>query len=175
MKNLNLIKKISRSFHNSTGIELKELIGEASLAYCEALQSFNPKKSKLSTWAWNNITYRLMDFCRKENQTISYDFDLVNHFTNNNPNEKSHKPILPSSQQSIPFTEAIEEWDDDLQFIVQIVLKDFENSIENTPPKIIRGLIVKQLRKENWAWSRIWNSFRQIKTYFSEEPELCIL
>jgi hypothetical protein len=65
---LNLIRKIAWSFYNSTGIEWQELFSEASLAYCEALQSYNPERGKITTHLWNCMKSQLLNFIKQENK-----------------------------------------------------------------------------------------------------------
>jgi len=66
MKDLNLIRKVAWSFAKSTGQEFDELFSEATLSYMEALQSYNPEKAKLSTWAVKIMTNHLITFCAKQ-------------------------------------------------------------------------------------------------------------
>ena len=40
----NLIRKISWSFHYTTGVDYDELYAEASLAYCEAMNDWSPER-----------------------------------------------------------------------------------------------------------------------------------
>jgi RNA polymerase sigma factor (sigma-70 family) len=68
MKNINLIRYIAWSFHRTTGMNFDELFSEACLAYCEAINSFDPKKGKLNNYATTIITNRLKDFIKKEHR-----------------------------------------------------------------------------------------------------------
>jgi hypothetical protein len=63
---LNLIRKIAWSFYNTTGIDWQELFSEASLAYCEALKNYDPKKGRISTYLWNCIKSHLLNFIKEE-------------------------------------------------------------------------------------------------------------
>jgi len=74
-QHINLIRKIAWSFHHSTDIDWQELFSEASLAYCDALQSYNPAKGKVTTHLWNCMKSRLISFMKEE--------------------EKYHSPLLP--------------------------------------------------------------------------------
>jgi len=65
---LNLIRKIAWSFYNTTGIDWQELFSQASLAYCEAISSYNPKKGKITTYLWSCMKSELLNFIKEENK-----------------------------------------------------------------------------------------------------------
>lgn len=63
-----LLKKITYSFHQTTGIEFDDLFQEAAYAYCEALKTYNPTRGKITTHVWWCVQNRLKDYI-KENKT----------------------------------------------------------------------------------------------------------
>lgn len=66
-KHVNLIRKITWSFHNSSGIEWDELFSEACVAYYEALNSYDPMNStKESSWVYTCIQNQLKSFIKAE-------------------------------------------------------------------------------------------------------------
>jgi RNA polymerase sigma factor (sigma-70 family) len=154
MKDLNLIHKITWSFHHTTGIDYKELFSEASLGYCEAMKSFNADKgSSFSSYAWKVINHQLIDFIRKE----------------------KHVPIPFSKAsdllQEVPITfqpEIESEFWDNLpplcRELADVILSHMEEVPDDIAPTLARGKIVTILREQNWPWSKIWNSFREMKT-----------
>jgi len=65
---LNLARKLAWSFHQSTGIEYEELLGEAIGHYIEAVHKYNPDlstKTKLTTWATSVMRNRLIRISSK--------------------------------------------------------------------------------------------------------------
>ncbi len=66
MNNIDLIRKIAWSFHHTTSKDWDDLFQEAALAYLESLRTYNPKKGKITTYAWWCITSRLTSYLRKE-------------------------------------------------------------------------------------------------------------
>jgi DNA-directed RNA polymerase specialized sigma subunit len=70
---LNLIRKAAWSFHSTTGIDFEELMGEASLAYCKALKTYNPARGKLTTHVWQYMRDELINFARKEQKYVKND------------------------------------------------------------------------------------------------------
>jgi hypothetical protein len=68
MEDINLIRKVAWSFHETTGLEWNELFQEAALAYLEAKGNYDPKRGKLSTYVWNCIVSRLRTYLKKEQE-----------------------------------------------------------------------------------------------------------
>ena len=154
MKDLNLIHKITWSFHHTTGIDYRELFSEASLGYCEAMKSYNADKgSSFSTYAWKVINHQLIDFIRKEkNKPI--------------PLSKASDPIYGTYITVQPEIEG-EFWKSLpplCQELANVILSHIEEVPDDIAPTLARGKIVTILREQNWPWSKIWNSFREMKT-----------
>lgn len=64
-----LIKKIAWSFHHfhhSTGVEWDDLLQEATIAYIEAMQSYDKSKGKPTTYIWYCISNRLRNFLKEQ-------------------------------------------------------------------------------------------------------------
>jgi hypothetical protein len=65
---LNLLRKLAWSFHFTTGMDREELFSEASLAYCEAMQNYDSKKGRSSTYMWNCVKSHLLNVVKRENK-----------------------------------------------------------------------------------------------------------
>lgn len=66
MDNINLIRKIAWSFHDTTGIEWDDLFQEAAIAYLEGLKTYDTKQGAISTYMWKVIVSRLINFIKRE-------------------------------------------------------------------------------------------------------------
>jgi len=66
MENEKLLRKLARSFSTSTGVEFDDLFQEAYIAYHEALKTFDPNKSKLSTYVWKCVSSHLKNYVKLE-------------------------------------------------------------------------------------------------------------
>jgi DNA-directed RNA polymerase specialized sigma24 family protein len=66
MKNINLIRKVAWSFHQTTGLDWDDLFQESAIAYLEALQTYNKRKGQLSTYTWHCMLSRLRNYWRLE-------------------------------------------------------------------------------------------------------------
>lgn len=64
---VNLMRRIAWSYHKTTGYNFDELYSEATLAYCEALQKFDPAKGvKPTTFVFTCIQNHLREFLTRE-------------------------------------------------------------------------------------------------------------
>lgn len=163
MKDLNLIRKIAWSFTKSTGQEFEELFAEASLAYVEAMQSYNPKKAKLSTWAVKIMTNRLITFCMKQETYVSF----PKFFEDNIPGQDN-------IEGEYSFREWLQDLPQDLQLICKAIFKAPEEFLAESS-RASRGKLVKKLRTMGWSWPRIWNGIRNMKTTLNEKEEFSII
>jgi RNA polymerase sigma factor (sigma-70 family) len=77
MENLNLIRKIAMSFSVTTGIDFDDLCQEASLAYLEAMKTYDPDKGKISTYVWHCIHNHLKNYVKIEQQENNVSIDDV--------------------------------------------------------------------------------------------------
>jgi len=163
MKDLNLIRKVAWSFAKSTGKEFDELFSEAALAYVEALQSYDPEKAKLSTWAVKIMTNHLITFCAKEKTYINF----PGFFEDNIPGQDD-------IEGRYLFREWLQDLPQDLQLICKTIFKAPEEILE-AYPKASRGKLIKKLRRMEWSWPRIWNGIRNMKTSLNEKEEFSII
>lgn len=65
-QNIQLIRKLAWSFHQTTGYDYDDLFQEAALAYCLCLKQWNPDRGKLSTFMWRSITGHLTNYLAKQ-------------------------------------------------------------------------------------------------------------
>lgn len=189
MENMEMIYRLAWSFHFATRIDLDELISEASLAYCEALNKFdNSKNVKLSTYAYKCIQNRLIDFSQKEkraccvsldgfqNQEEDYDESSIaqtsvrSEFVSDYENNFDIDDLFPNGKCREVVDMLIEMTTSPAEFLCRTNGKIQQVEINSTPinfnlpPKMIRGQIVKVLRERGWTHSTIWNTMSQIKS-----------
>jgi RNA polymerase sigma factor (sigma-70 family) len=77
MENLNLIRKIAQSFAETSGIDYDDLCQEASLAYLEAMTTYDSSKGKISTYVWHCIHNRLKNYLKQEEKNKALSFDEI--------------------------------------------------------------------------------------------------
>ena len=172
MENLNLIRKIAWSFHNTTGIDYEELFSEASLAYCEALRTHDPEKSSLSTWAWTHMNLALTIFSKKEKCAAipfsTFGEDISFGYT----------------QMTDKFSEFLTDLPADCKYIANEILDNEYRYTGQSPnmkrsktvqPKFARGKLYRTLRTRGWAWSKIWSGFKNMRAALNETQILHII
>jgi len=150
MENINLIHKIAWSFHKSTGMDVDDLIQEASLIYLEAIKTYDPSKGKLSTYIWKVTKNHLQYFVTYQNKwndkTISIeDVDI-------------DKPV---SRYSL-FDSLTREAKD----IVDVVLSapaEFDSLI----PAKARKRVMNKLRGKHWNMMKITQGMEELKAVFN--------
>ena len=87
MENVNLIKKIASSFSVTSGLDFDDLFQEASLAYLEAMRTYDSNKGKITTHLWHCIENRLICYLREQEKekVISLDDIEINYPENSTP------------------------------------------------------------------------------------------
>jgi RNA polymerase sigma factor (sigma-70 family) len=87
MENVNLIRKIALSFSLTSGLDFDDLFQEASLAYLEAMRTYDPKRGKITTHLWHCIQNRLISYLREEEKEKVFSIDDVdvNTIENSHP------------------------------------------------------------------------------------------
>ena len=156
-KYLNLIRYIAWSFHRTTGIDWEELFGEACLAYCEALQSYQPKKSEESTWIFNCVENKLINFCKME-------------WKHKNPVgiEGWIETTIPIPDYEF-FEDRFSELNlsEDVKWIIRMILRNPQR-YNVTAFKTI-GIITRDLRdKKKWQYKRIWAGMTNLRLELNE-------
>jgi len=68
MKNINLLRKIAWSFHQSTGLDWDDLFQEAYIAYDKALRTYDPTRGKITTHVWYCVHSHLKNYLKEEKQ-----------------------------------------------------------------------------------------------------------
>jgi RNA polymerase sigma factor (sigma-70 family) len=144
MKDINLIRKLAWSFYYTTGIDWNELFSEVSLAYCEALQNFNPKKNnKFITFAYVSIRNHMITYLSRRSKQIETipieDLEYADHiFT--------------------PFND-LDEWT--LEVIDTINQKPLRYL--KTEPHRARLILARDLKNSGWKRIHIIRSFAKLK------------
>lgn len=167
---MDAIRKLAWSFHYTTGLEFEELVGEASLAYAEALQDFDPDKEvKVLTYCYGRMKNHLISYCRGQ----KYRKYITDY-------EEEHSGIYEHSMENSMLDKFTGKAREVVEWIIEEALspaqiltrtkgdiqhKELNESIINWDgnPKTIRGEISKFLRAKGWKYTAIWDTMREIK------------
>lgn len=130
MENINLIRKITWSFHRTSGLEWEDLFQEAALAYLEALKRYTPGKVARNTYLYHSITHALKNKLNKMSQRspLTIPFSLLKK----GEMEEEYEPEY-----------LFERLTPQAQSIVDIVLEDHDTYCRMNPTEA-RKAILKQ-------------------------------
>lgn len=151
MENINLIRKIAWSFHRTTGLPFEDLFSEASLGYCEAVRTYNEKKTTISTWAWRNMQAKIIDYCKKE-YSWKKRFLLDENIQEYNIFEETDN-LNENRFAGLSY---------DCMEVVSISLDNLKTNVEQ-PTSYILWKTRDTLRNRGWTYSRIWKTLRELK------------
>jgi len=150
--NISLIRKIAWSFHNSTGEDWDDLFQEASLAYCEALQSYDPKKGKITTYMWHCISSHLVNYLRKQ-------YHQNGHI----------EPVedIRTVDQPVESTPLMQSLGEDAKEIANMVLSH-STVFDSLSPQLAQDNISQVLfHRKGWTLKRIRKVMQELRLVFS--------
>ena len=135
------------------GLEFNELVGEGNLAYCEALQTWNPDKGKFST----HLVWRLRHHLGRAN-SIAYD--------HNNHTMTIDEGLQVSDPKAVGgIWSALENLGSEAREVVGLILGSFGELADFTAGsvKVTQGHIRSALRSRGWSWRVIESAMAEIK------------
>lgn len=148
----------------TSGEDFEETFAEACLACVEAAPSYDPQKSKPTTFAWRVIRNHLLNRVRHRSVVAKHEILL---------DEKTWTQLGTVAVEDevldrIGFLEILQSLSPDARFICFLVLNPPEDlNISELTPKQCRGEIVRYLRSIGWSWSRIWTTLSELKKCFA--------
>jgi len=150
MENINLIRKIAWSFHLTTGLEWEDLFQEASLAYCEALDKYNPERGKLTTFMWYSISTHLKNYVKKNRKHSEHlcPIDELTNYESNSSNELFEKISEHGSQ------------------LLSILVATPEKYDTTLTPSIAMEIVTKMV-KTGWKRSMVWSTLKELRNVCS--------
>ncbi len=166
VKDIKLIWSVVWEFARKySKIECDDLFSEACIVYIQAVWTWDPSKSKLSTWAVNNMRQALHNYCKTVNTRTRIMSEFLSTVDKDKINDITPRDILIEKEISQAFLEFIANQPHDVRVICQLVLEN-PDEYSGMPPKKARGLLVKHLRELGWIWTRIWSALRDVKFLF---------
>ena len=143
---LNMIRRIAGSYYKKYRIDFNELFAEASLAYCEAVQTYDPKYgAQLSTWAYIKINKALQAFVKDAFQHQPYEMHEDQYIWD-----------------SLPISELLLDMSPEARTMC-IQIFSTPGDYMTIFPKHARGLLKAQFRSIGWRWLDIYAAFSEIK------------
>jgi len=152
----NLLRRMAWSFHYSTSIEWEELYSEACLAFVKAMRSYDENGAAASTWIYQVVKNRLIDYTKQQRRFIPADFEFKRVYGLTPEAAASFRQaVLPKMNNPWKGCSLVR----DMHVVISIVLQSPAEYLASNGRMRIR----KQLRKLGWNQKRIAQTFCAVK------------
>lgn len=155
------------------GMEYDDLVGEGNLAFCQALKTYNPQKSKFSTYLWNTLqmhfgnlmtvqTVHRKDWHRASNAARRHD---------------GFEPCsLPDQEARIVFLDGLRKSrkiNGDEHALIGIVMSQPESFAQDLVasgnPRTTKRSLTRYMREQyGWGYGRAWRAFANLRAALIE-------
>lgn len=71
-EHIGICREIAWAFAKTTDNDFKDLLQEASVAYCKAMTTYNPEKGALTTHTWFCVQSHLINLIKKQKREIPF-------------------------------------------------------------------------------------------------------
>jgi len=156
MENQKLIAHIAWLFAKKSGLEIKDLVQEAELAYFEAMRTYDPEKGRISTYIWNCVSNRLTTYWKEVSVPVAEDITEVEIETKT---EFTMDNLVPEAQEIVKILlSKADEFD----------IPDWEQKrIRKDKQKKIRTKLAQMLSGMGWSKEKINAGFENLQVVYS--------
>ena len=156
MENRNLIRHIAFMFAKKSGLEIKDLMQEAELAYFEAMRTYDPSKARISTYVWNCVSNRLTTYWKEVSIPVAEDITGVEVETKT---EFTMDSLVPEAQEIVKILlSKADEFD----------IPDWEQKrIRKDKQKKVRTKLAQMLSGMGWSKEKINVGFNNLQVIYS--------
>jgi DNA-directed RNA polymerase specialized sigma24 family protein len=169
---IGMMKRLAYSFHSTTGLPFDELLSSAFLAFAHCRQTYDPNKAAFSTYLYHAAKTRMIDFCHS-----AYHINLEDPNMKRQPSSPylyeaamalSHQTNHQDPEYLCMFKDSLKNMSEEAQQVCEMIFESPAEFLAQSKPKLSRGVVYRKLREKGWSWSKIWNSFREIKSTLNE-------
>jgi len=168
-----LLYRASWDWHYRSLIPFNDIYSEALHLFMVAHRKFDKKRgTKFSSYLHIILQTRLQTFCQtegRERRHISYDA-LVGQSAGTAKNDGLLvAPKFSGWDWSLRCEELSEESRSVLRLLVHgpAEMLGLDQPIR---PKLVRGRIIRELRRRGWQWERIWSTFKELREAAEASP-----
>lgn len=167
---LRLVYSVAHSFRRSTGMDLDELIAEASLAFVEACLKWNPQKAPLSSFSVLRMTNHLTDWLDGERERKRHEQKLPEGEDENDEDPiPSTLHLLVTPERLVDFKQRLNMASCDGKEVCKIIFESPGEFMDMAKSRKAKGWLKKALRAIGWSWPRIWRAFREVENIVDGE------
>ncbi len=152
MECLRTARQASYQFYrkNNCKHDIYEILGEAQLAMCEALKTFQEDRgTKVESWVGRMVHRELNKKFSEELEIINFDEGMTSNF-NYNP------------EKMLIIKETLENFSEVAKDAIQII---FDYDIDLNKKNRVKQEIKGQLRSKGYSWNRIQIAFNELRTF----------
>jgi DNA-directed RNA polymerase specialized sigma subunit len=160
MEDINLLRKIAWTFHQSTGLDWDDLFQEAYLAYRYAIDHYDTnKKVKLSVFIWIHVTNQLRTYHKDE---LNFTYPLRMAYSRERYANINLAAWVPSEEKYYDHHFELEELSEDAQKIAEIVLATAKKFLSLSYPEVCERL-ENILTRRGWSKERVQEGIHNLK------------
>lgn len=160
-QDLNLIRKIVWSYTKTIpGLEFDDLFSEACIIYLLAEKRYDPSRGKKSTFMWHSIKNKLNILIGKETKKKT---EMLYEHPESDYYDDPETQLLANEKWQLLMSALSPE----AREICQLIIEEPDIYLPLHRPKLCRGIIRKTLLSRGWSYSKIWDSFTELKEALS--------
>ena len=148
MKHEMLLRKIAWDFSQKSGLEISDLLQEASLAYLEALRTYDPAKSRISTYIWHCVSNRLKNYLKEYQKYSAESIEVI--------------PVKETINET-PYFEKLSKEASKIAEIVVSAPNEFVCLTQVDAKRKLKNI----LKSEGWSIEKIFAGFKELQTIYS--------
>lgn len=166
---LNVIHDVVWSFVKcNPGLDFDDASSEVYIACLEAEALYDPTKGKKSTFihkvARSALLTLLTDSLYSRQKSNEMCADLMEF-------DNAFIDPLPSPEQMMiaqeNWNELMDRLSPDAREICKLIMDESDIYLPTDKPKLCRGIISRELKDRQWGWTKIWNTFNEMKEVFA--------
>jgi RNA polymerase sigma factor (sigma-70 family) len=159
-----MVAKLAWSWVRTTGLEFEDLFSAGKVSFVRAVQSFDEDRASFSTWLYGTLRLHLRAHVETEVRRRGQACPMVT-----NEDGEQSCPEIPVTDHGFRYM-LLNEWvkglSEDAQLVVSLVLNSPVEAFRLTgsePPKMMRGCIVRGLKRKGWSQKKRWDVMRELR------------
>lgn len=153
-----LIWKTARSFQRSTGVDAEELMSVGRSSFVGAALAWDKDRGHFPPLLQKVLRNVFSHYTKRYPPVTEAGGTIRDRLFSNHPEWHPYKALISKEKISV--------LSGDARYVVWLLMNvpcEAFGITGATQPKMIRGAIRRELRREGWAWKRIWKTNNELK------------